>query len=1050
MAHLENGEKDFLRPGGDATEIQPEESKVVSGKLSTPLEVAKHPSAPEIPGYLLVSQIGQGAYAQVWKAWQTRTRKWVAVKVYLQTAGVNWLFLQREVERLIKLDKHPHIVSLLDADLNANPPYYVMDHMAGGALDQFVGSEKPASPKKAAEWMGEICRALAFVHSKGLIHCDLKPANILLDEEGHVRVADFGQSRIVTESSGALGTLFYMAPEQAALPKEGEPLQPDVGWDIYGLGATMWSVLAGQVPHSTEQTRKKIEAAQSLAERLRIYHDLALTEPLPDCGTAPSVDRDLEAIIAKCAQGKAADRYHAIGEVMDDLKSRLERRPVSPLARNKGYRLKRFVQRNAVPLIITVIAAAALAFSITQTIRDRNSATRKLALSYILQAHNYAKNGDYPSAVTYYAESCRLVPSYMARANALSYMAFLPRILKHNKKIPTAAAFSPDGRIVVISNRRDQEIMRWDARSGQPLNSFFLTHKKGVTSLAFSPDGKTMLTGSDDGTARLWNSINGEPVGKALQLSSGSVMAVAFSPDGRTILTGGAGEDNTARQWDTRSGKPVGKVMKHYGWVIAVAFSPDGRTILTGCADNTARLWDAHSGQPIGKVMKHNAYVMAVAFSPDGKTLLTGSEDKGVRLWDARSGEIIEKVMYHDSIVEDVSFSPDGKTILSAGDKTARLWSAATGEPIARVVGHTDEVMSAVLSPDGTAILTVSFDKTAHIWEMRRGKPVVKILKNNREPLAMAFSPDFKTLAAGGLDNSARIWNIQSGEAISKAMRHSSRIRAVAFSPDGRTIFTGSFDKTARLWDAHSGEPIGKIMKTNAYVLGSAFSTDAKTLLTVSWSKTVRMWDAQSGDPAGKSLENSSGVNTAAFSPDGKTIITGDYEDTAKLWDARSGLQIGKVMRMNGLVCKVAYSHDGKTVFTGTNGVNTFRLWNASNGEPISDLMNHNSGVTAIAFSPDDRTILTGGEGNVAQLWDAHTGEPIGSALEHNGSVLAVGFRADGRTIYTAGTDNTVQSLDTSWLSEAKIIGPEELLAKAQAATGYRVNEYGKIEPTGK
>jgi len=1036
--------EEFLRPQGDATEIQPEDSKLASGKLSTPVEVEKHPSAPEIPGYILVSQIGQGAYAQVWKAWQTRTRKWVAIKVYIQTTGVNWLFLQREVERLIKLDKHPHIVSLLDADLNANPPYYVMDHMAGGALDQFVGSGKPASPGKAAEWMLEICRALAFVHSKGLIHCDLKPANILLDEEGHVRVADFGQSRIVTESSGALGTLFYMAPEQAALPKEGEPLQPDVGWDIYGLGATLWSVLAGQVPHSTDQTRKKIEAAQNLAERLRIYHDLALTEPLPDCSAAASaVDQDLEAIIGKCAQGRAADRYQTIGEVLDDLQSRVEKRPVSPLASNNVYRFKRFVQRNAVPLIITVAAAAALAFSITQTIRDRDSATRKLALSYILQAHNYAEKGDYPSAVTYYAESCRLVPSYLAKANALAYMIFLPRIMKHNGKLVIAAAFSPDGRTVITGSRREKEIIRWDASSGQRLSSFVTPYKNGVTSLAFSPDGKTILTGSDDGTARLWNALDGKPVGKVMQHKE-SVMAVAFSPDGRTILTGSV--DKTVRQWDTNSGKPVGKVLPHKALVAAVAYSPDGKTILTGCDDNTARLWDARSGEQFGKVMKHNAWVLAVAFSPDGKTLLTGSEDKGVRLWDARSGEPIGRVMYHDGIVDDVTFSPDGRTILSAGDKTARLWSSATREPIAKLIGHTSWVNAVAYSPDGNVILTGSSDKTARLWDTRRGKPLVAKLKNNSETLAIAFSPDFRTLAAAGLNNSVRLWDIQSGEAINKAVKHSRRIRAVAFSPDGRTILTGSDDRTARLWNAHNGEPIGKIMKHKAEVLRFAFSADAKTILTVSWNRTVSLWNAHSGEPAGKSLENSSGVNTAAFSPDGKTIITGDFENTAKLWDARSGLQLGKVMRLNDIVGKVAYSNDGKTVFTGTAGDSTFRLWNANNGAPISKLMNLNGKVNAIAFSPDDRTILTGGAGNTAQLWDALSGEPIGSVLRHDGSVLAVGFSSDGKTVYTASADNTVRSLDTSWLSEAKDISPAKLVSIARAATGYRVNENGDME----
>ncbi|HEX4046915.1 MAG TPA: serine/threonine-protein kinase, partial [Elusimicrobiota bacterium] len=188
----------------DSTEVQPEAARSASGRLSVPKEVERDPAAPDIPGYVLVSPIGSGAFAQVWKAWQARTHKWVAVKVFTQKSGVNWLFLQREVERLIRLDKHPHVVSLLDADLDGELPYYVMDYMEGGSLEKFVDPKNAVPAARAALWLEELASALAYVHAKGLIHCDLKPANILLDEEGHVRLADFGQSRIVTDSSGAL------------------------------------------------------------------------------------------------------------------------------------------------------------------------------------------------------------------------------------------------------------------------------------------------------------------------------------------------------------------------------------------------------------------------------------------------------------------------------------------------------------------------------------------------------------------------------------------------------------------------------------------------------------------------------------------------------------------------------------------------------------------------------------------------------------------------------------------------------------------------------
>jgi hypothetical protein len=335
------------------------EALTASKDLSIPKEAKQHADAPTIAGYLLTSPLGRGAFAQVWKGWQVRTRKWVAVKVFTQRGGVNWIFLQREVERLIKLDKHPHIVSLLDADLTGETAYYVMDFLEGGSLEQFVDPANPAPVEKAVRWMEEICEALAYVHSKGLIHCDLKPANILLDEEGHVRVADFGQSRIVTESSSALGTLFYMAPEQAVVAHEGTHAQPDVRWDVYGLGATMCAVLTGREPHGDDASRKTLEAARGLEEKLALYKDLVMRQPVPNCleATQGRADEDLAAIVAKCVLPRPESRYRALSETSADLAARREGRPVSLLAWNRFYRWRKWASRSP-------LALAALALSV--------------------------------------------------------------------------------------------------------------------------------------------------------------------------------------------------------------------------------------------------------------------------------------------------------------------------------------------------------------------------------------------------------------------------------------------------------------------------------------------------------------------------------------------------------------------------------------------------------------------------------------------------------------------------------------------------------------
>jgi hypothetical protein len=279
------------------------DARKTSQQLSELQDLKQHPDAPQINGYMLLKPIGRGAYAQVWDALQLRTRKFVAVKVFVKKSGVHWFYLQREVDRLIRLDKHPHIVSLLDADLSGEVPYYVMDLAQEGSLERFIepGPERdgrPSSVGEVAAWMKEIAQALHYVHAKQMVHCDLKPANVLLDDEGHVRVADFGNSRVLSDSGGALGTLFFMAPEQAVAPDPQAALQPDPRWDLYALGCTIYAVLANHVPH--EEIGDKLEMTPGVEDRLRIYREAIATQPIPDLFTLTKgvVDRDLSAIVA--------------------------------------------------------------------------------------------------------------------------------------------------------------------------------------------------------------------------------------------------------------------------------------------------------------------------------------------------------------------------------------------------------------------------------------------------------------------------------------------------------------------------------------------------------------------------------------------------------------------------------------------------------------------------------------------------------------------------------------------------------------------------------
>ncbi|NOT02905.1 MAG: protein kinase, partial [Phycisphaerales bacterium] len=336
--------------------------------------------APRVPGYNTVELLGKGAYGEVWRAEQVRTSKQVALKLFVQRQGLDWIFLQREVERLVRLDRHPHIVTLLDTDLASEPPFYAMDLIEGGSLEQFVGEGKRVPVARALRWTEQICDALTYVHGKGLIHCDLKPANVLVDEQDNVRVVDFGQSRIFTESSQALGTLYYMAPDQARLGESGSPVQPDVRWDVYALGATLYALLAGRAPHARDVNNERLKKAADLSERLAVYRDILTHDAavVAKGDLEKTVGVELAAVVGKCLAAEPDGRYSTAAELAADLKAMRERRPVTPLAGSGVYRAKKFVQRHVVHIGLAVTLFV-LALSFVVVILDRDALDQEKA-----------------------------------------------------------------------------------------------------------------------------------------------------------------------------------------------------------------------------------------------------------------------------------------------------------------------------------------------------------------------------------------------------------------------------------------------------------------------------------------------------------------------------------------------------------------------------------------------------------------------------------------------------------------------------------------------
>ncbi|MDG9703004.1 caspase family protein [Streptomyces sp. DH37] len=277
------------------------------------------------------------------------------------------------------------------------------------------------------------------------------------------------------------------------------------------------------------------------------------------------------------------------------------------------------------------------------------------------------------------------------------------------------------------------------------------------------------------------------------------VMSVAFSRDGRTLASGS--EDRTIRLWDTRTGRPLKTLTGHTGSVLSVTYSPDGKTLASTGTDDAVRLWDAETGKPLRTLTDHTDNVYWASFSRDGKILASGSEDHAIRLWDTRTGKSLKTLTGHTDSVLSVTYSPDGKTLASSStDHTVRLWDAETGKPLKTLTGHTDGVFSVAYSPDGKTLASSSTDNTVRLWRPETGETVRTLTDHTDDVNWAAFSPDGKTLASGSTDHTIRLWDAGTGKSLRTLTGHVNEIWMLTFSPDGRTLASAGADHSVRLW----------------------------------------------------------------------------------------------------------------------------------------------------------------------------------------------------------------------------------------------------------
>jgi len=1051
------------------------------------------PSSSEIPNsaadsrYQLQGEIARGGMGIIIKGRDTDLGRDLAIKVLLDHHKDKPDVIQRFIEeaQIAGQLQHPGIAPVYELGQFADRrPFFSMKLVKGETLAKLLtGRSDPAADR--GRFVGifeQVCQTMAYAHSRGVIHRDLKPANIMVGAFGEVQVMDWGLAKVLpaggiadekkslqkqeeqsivqtlrsgvgsdspamfgsagseTQAGSVMGTPSYMPPEQAL----GEIDNLDERADVFGLGAILCEILTGKPPYVADDGTQLFR----MASRAKLADCFAR---LDACGA----EAELIALTKQCLELKPADRPRdasvlaaEVSGYLESVEAKLRKTEIDKVATQAHAEesVRRHKLIHVAGTAVTMSLVIGIAASAWQTVRANREATKAEAEARLTRKAEQAAN----ELATAEAAAKLLAQQEAQRAQAATERAEeqLERsewLIYSGKLMLAQTDFETGNGGLALHYLNECQVNRrgWEHRylwTRINAKQTLVGHTGDVRSVAFSPDGKRIITASFDGTARVWDAETGQEV-LSLRGHTHQVHSAAFSLDGKYLVTGagrwGAGKQpNETKVWDARTGKALLDLTGHTYCVWAVAFSPDGKRIITGAGDwaygpGEVKVWDAETGHAVFDLKGHEHGVRGVAYSPNGKHFVTGSHDGTAKVWDAETGQQVLTLKGRTASLSSVVFSPDGKRIVTAGGRqglpfgVVKFWDAVTGKEVQVIEGHEGHVSSVAFSLNGKRVVTGSWDQTAKVWDTETGRKLLVLKGHAGYVCSVAFSPDGKRIVTGGQDSTAKVWDAENGQEVPLLKGHKNGVTSIAFSPDSRRFVTGSLDCTAKVWDAET--------RTEALVLGApgsggwrvagvwsvAVSADGKRILTGSNDRTAKVWDATTGQEILVLTGHAAAVRAVAFSPDGKHIVTGAGEwdkpgpGEAKVWDAGTGQEILALKGHAGVVTSVAFSHDGRRIVTGSND-KTARAWDAETGQELFAFKGHTGRVTSVAISPDGERVVTGSNDRTAKAWDADTGQELLAFQGHTDEVTSVAFSPDGERVVTGGNDGTAKLWDAA------------------------------------